>query len=164
MKTGKSSKGKEQGFLEQIKQKADEVKWDDYENRVRELAAEETVPKLRQILAQMGCKERVDKIKKDELIKMIVDLKRITFKEPSRPKQIKRQADMPVPAPPKTNEVKTSRKRKMWDRDDSKQILEELDKTQTKPAKRSLPSFLAEKELEASQRRESASREPQPKR
>ena len=52
----------------------------------------------------------------------------------------------------------------MWDRDDSKQILEELDKTQTKPAKRSLPSFLAEKELEASQRRESASREPQAKR
>ena len=43
----------------------------------------------------------------------------------------------------------------MWDREDHESITAELDKTQSKPAKRAVPSFMAKKELENSQRRES---------
>ena len=43
---------------------------------------EETVANLKQVLGRLGCKEKLDKMRKDDLIAKLIELKRETFNKP----------------------------------------------------------------------------------
>ena len=68
----------------------------------------------------MGCADKLDKVKKADLIQKIIDIQRATFKKPGRASKspIKKMADSSSPQKNNLNETRVSRKRKMWDRED----------------------------------------------
>ena len=54
--------------------------WETYENRVREVAKNQTVDMLKQTLKSFGFKSSFGKMRKDELITTLINLKEKDFK------------------------------------------------------------------------------------
>ena len=75
----KDKKDKLSSLIQQVEVQPLES-WETYENRVREVAKNQTVDMLKQTLKSFGFKSSFGKMRKDELITTLINLKEKDFK------------------------------------------------------------------------------------